>query len=83
MWDNVEGSLKVLEDLSLLEQGIEKVVLIPRLINYVELSVNSQSRANYMEIICDFYTELLTDFYLYNSYKRDSSRGLNLDSIVN
>ena len=82
MWENVQGSLKVLDDLSLLEQGIEKVVLIPRLINYVELSVNSQSQANYMEIICDFYTELLTDFYLYNSYKRNASSDQNLDTLA-
>ena len=73
MWNNVEESQKVLEDLSLLEQGVEKTVLIPRLINYVELSIESTCRANYMEIICEYYTELLTEFYLYNSRKRENS----------
>jgi len=68
MWKNVEECKKVLDDLSLLEQGVTKVVLLPQLINHVELSIDQLCRANYMEIISESYTELLSEFYRLNSF---------------
>ena len=48
MWTDVDESLKILDDMSLLEQGEEKVVLTTHLIKYVELSIDADCKADYI-----------------------------------
>ena len=67
MWTDVDESLKILDDMSLLEQGEEKVVLTTHLIKYVELSIDEDSKANYISQISEYYTSLLSEFYRTNS----------------
>lgn len=64
MWDqNLEKSLGNLEQLSFLEVGVEKYVLTPYMLSYIDGSIELASKYNYMTIICQFYMDILLDSY--------------------
>ena len=67
MWTDVDESFKILDDMSFLEQGEDKVVLTTHLIKYVELSIDLDCKVNYINQISEYYTSLLTEFYKMNS----------------
>ena len=66
MWESpsVRKSLDNLETLSFIDSGVEKYVLTCFMISYVEDTIDVPSKTNYMNIICDFYKELLYANYL-------------------
>ena len=53
--------------MSFLEAGVGKKVLTAIFQEFVEKDINAESKAKYMEIISDFYTEILLEFYSSNS----------------
>lgn len=64
MWDqNLEKSLGNLEQLSFLEVGVEKYVLTPYMLSYIDGSIELSTKYNYMSIICQFYMDILLDSY--------------------
>ena len=65
MWkDKIEKSLENLEQLTFLEVGVEKYMLTPYMISYVNQTIEMDSKSKYMKIICNFYKEILFDSYL-------------------
>ena len=48
MWTEVDESYKILDDMSFLEPSEDKVVLTTHLIKYVEDSIDSDCKANYI-----------------------------------
>ena len=59
----LKASLKRLKQLSLLERGVEKKVLIPTMLNFVQINLELSSQKDYIQSICAFYNKLLLDSY--------------------
>ena len=59
--------MKKLEQLAFLEIGVEKKVLTPKLQEFVDQDINVASKAKHMEIISNFYLDVLKEFYQVNS----------------
>ena len=59
----LKDSLKRLKQLSLLERGVEKKVLIPTMLNFVQINLELSSQKDYIQSICAFYNKLLLDSY--------------------
>ena len=59
MWTKVDYHLRILDEMSFLEQGEEKVVLTPHLIKHVHISIDPDSKNNYINQIAEYYTILL------------------------
>ena len=53
--------------MSLLEEGVEKKILIPKLQEYIEKDINNKSKEKHMDLICKFYLATLKELYSINS----------------
>ena len=85
MWEPaaLKASLKRLKQLSLLERGVEKKVLIPTMLNFVQINLELSSQKDYIQSICAFYNKLLLDSY--NQIGKTSAKSslqLNEDSLA-
>ena len=67
MWIDPYETLNMLEQMSFLEKGVEKVMLTPNLIQYVEMSIQADSKANHMNCVARYYIKLLDEFFTVNS----------------
>ena len=64
MWDkNVSENLMNLEQLSFLEVGLEKYVLTPYMITFIDSTLDLMTKSEYMKQICIFYKDLLQKNY--------------------
>ena len=70
-----------LAQMSFLEAGVGKKVLTAIFQEFVEKDINAESKAKYMEIISDFYIEILMEFYTSNSGFQDLSKSDSDQSI--
>ena len=70
LWTDEEGiekSLKTLEKLSFLEEGLEnKVQLTSILIDYMQQSFDQESKQIFMEKVCEYYFEFLNELFKVN-----------------
>ena len=64
MWNmDVTEILQDLEKLSFLEVGVEKYVLTPYMISYINDQLDLSTKIDYMKRICNFYKDLLKKNY--------------------
>ena len=66
MWKDPTEQLIILESMSFLEQGVNKLVLTPNMIKYVEMQLSEKSKEEHMEVISKYYLALLLEFYNVN-----------------
>ena len=72
LWNNygrseVEKSIQVLEKMNFLEPGVDKITLNAFLMNFVQETIDDESRSRLMHIIADFYGQRLGDVYKINA----------------
>ena len=61
--------------MAFLEYGVEKYVLTPNMMKYVDMSISKESKAEHMEEISAYYINTLREFFNVNSGdKEDYSR---------
>ena len=57
--------------MSFLEKELEKNMLTPKLQEFVELEIDNESKQNHMNIIAEFYLEILYEFFTINTGSAD------------
>ena len=72
MWSNfdsseVEKSIENLENINFLEPSTEKIALNAFLMNFVQETIDDDSKWKLMNIIADFYSQRLLDVYKINA----------------
>ena len=66
MWgDKTAESLERLQQQPFFEVGYDETLLMltPTMINYIESNMDISSKQDYMGHICDFYKDILKNFY--------------------
>ena len=71
----------MLEQMSFLEKGVSKFMLTPNLIQYVDMSITPESKAQHMDVISKYYIIILEEFFTVNSgNKSQHSRNTESDA---
>ena len=67
LWIEPDETLDMLNKMSFLEKGVDKILLTTNLIMYVEMSIKAESKAKHMNLIAEYYIKILEEFYTVNS----------------
>ena len=67
LWIKPDETLDILNKMSFLEKGVDKIVLTTNLIEYVEMSMDAESKAMHMNLIAKHYIKILEELYQLNS----------------
>ena len=82
IWDeSIRQSIQNLEQLAFMEVGVDRIILTPYMLSYIEDTIDVKSKLIYMNIIIEFYTELLEHGYRCIGNKTAIMDAYEMDSV--
>ena len=77
MWqhENTSKSLERLQKQPFFEVGVDKIMLTPTMINYIDTNMDLASKQDYMHFICEFYLTVMLNCY--KEVGKDASKNLS------